>query len=141
MAIPNPITAIITFLKADSTLTALVGTKVFGAELPDTETENMPQLCVVIAPAGGGGPGANSNLSFMSLRLDLKCYGTTPLTAWSVYLAVRDAMKGLEGSVKDTVLLYDASIEGGPINLRDADLDWPLVLGTFNLRVSETAVA
>ncbi len=141
MAIPNPIVAIVTFLKADATLAALVGTKVFGAELPNTETENMPQLCVVVSPAGGSGPGSNSNLSFMSLRLDLKCYGTTPLTAWSVYLAVRDALKGLEGSVKDTVLLYDASIEGGPINLRDADLEWPLVLGTFNLRVSETAVA
>ena len=142
MAIPNPIVALVTFFKADSALSALVGTRVFGAELPNTETESMPRAVVVISPAGSPpGPGANSNLSFMSLRLDMKCYGTTPLTAWSVYLAVRDALKGLEGSVKDTVLLYDASIEGGPIQLRDADLEWPLVLGTFNLRVSETAVA
>ncbi len=142
MTIPNPIVALKTFLEADVTLAALVGTDIFGGELPDTETESMPKPCVVIAPAGSpAGPGANSNLSFMSLRLDMKCYGTTPLLAWTVYLAVRDALKGLESAVHDTVLLYDASIESGPFNLRDADLQWPLVLGTFNLRVSETVVA
>lgn len=142
MVTPNPIVALVTFLKADSPLAAIVGTDIYGAELPNSVTESMPKSVVVISPVGSPpGPGANSNLSFMSLRLDLKCYGATPLTAWDAYLAVRAAMKGLEGSVKDTVLLYDASIEAGPIQLRDADLEWPLVLGTFNLRVSETAVA
>ena len=51
MAIPNPIVALVTFFKADSALSALVGIRVFGAELPNTETESMPRAVVVISPS------------------------------------------------------------------------------------------
>ena len=38
MAIPNPITALVAFLKDDAEVTTQVVAKVFGAELPEGET-------------------------------------------------------------------------------------------------------
>jgi hypothetical protein len=142
MAIPNPITAVVAFLKADAEVTTQVGTKVFGAELPDTETTNMPQKCLVVAPAGGPGGGlfGNSRMQLNRIRVDIKGYGTTPETSWDVYHSAYDALKQLVQTKQGTVLLEDASVAGGPVQLRDNDLEWPLVMGSFEVVVAEVAV-
>ena len=142
MAIPNPIAAAVAFLKADGEVTTQVAAKVFGAELPPDETPNMPQKCIVIAGAGGpgGGQTGNSRMQLNTIRIDVKGYGTTPTTAWDVYHAAYDALKQLVRTKQGTALLYDAVVAGGPLQLRDNDLEWPMVMGSFNLTVAEVAV-
>ena len=142
MAIPNPISAAVAFLKADAEVSNQVAAKVFGAELHPDEAVNMPQKCIVVGGAGGPGGGlfGNSRMQLNTIRLDVKGYGTTPETAWDVYHAAYDAFKQLERTQQGTVLLYDATVAGGPVQLRDADLEWPMVLGSFNLTVGEVAV-
>jgi len=140
VAIPNPITALVAFLKDDAEVTTQAGTKVFGAELPPDEAVNMPQKCIVIQAAGGPvGPG-RSRIRYNVIRIDVKGYGTTPETAWDVYQAAYDALKQLVPTKQGPALLYDASVAGGPLQLRDANLEWPMVLGSFDVSVSEVAV-
>lgn len=138
MAIPNPITAVVAFLKDDAEVTTQVVAKVYGAELPPGETVNMPQNCIVVQASGG--PGSRDRMSMNTIRVDVKGYGTTPATAWDVYLAAHDALKQLVPTKQGTALLYDATVVGGPVQLRDNNLEWPLVFGSFNLAVSETSV-
>ena len=138
MAIPNPIAGLVTMLKADADVTTQVGTKVFGAELPPDETVNMPQKCIVVSPAGG--LGQQDYMKLMRLRVDIKAYGTTPATAWDVFLAARNALRQITGKVHSTVLIHDVTVGSGPVQLRDNDLEWPLVVSSYNVLVSETAV-
>ncbi len=137
---PNPIVALIAFLDADTDVDALLATgKIFGAELPDTEAENMPQKCIVIVSSGG--PEDRGFIRAETRRVDLKCYGRTPIEADAVYLAAKNALKQMDGNVQGNTLLYSATLAGGPVQLRDGDQDWPLVLGTFNVFVAEVATA
>ncbi len=138
MAIPNPLAAIVAFLQADATVTSEVGTRVYGAELPPSEATAMPRKTIVVQAAGG--PSDRSRIRHQIIRVDVKGYGTTPTTAWDVYYAAYDALKQMGRTKQGTVLLYDAIPVGGPIQLRDADLEWPLLFGTFIISASEVAV-
>ena len=53
MPIPNPITAVVLFLKDNAEVVNQVGAKIFGAELPASETKNMPQKCQHSVNASG----------------------------------------------------------------------------------------
>ena len=140
MAIPpNPITALVAFLKADSDVASEVAAKVFGAELPQSENVNMPQKCIVVAGSGGPDNG-RSRMRFNKIRIDIKGYGTTLENSWDVFNAAQQALKQMTRTKQGTALLYDADVAGGPVQLRDNDLDWPLVFGSFNVSIAEIAV-
>lgn len=139
MAIPNPLAAIVTMLLADADVTAECGTNVFGGELPRDETGSMPQKAIVVQASGG--PAQNDYMRIMPQRVDIKAYGTTPTTAWGPYLAARDALRRLNGVVHSEVLMLSAKVESQPVQLREPDgLEWPFVLGSFTVLVSEVAV-
>ena len=139
--IPNPITAVVAFLKADAEVTTQVVARVFGAELPPSEATNMPRNCIVIQGSGGPPGGAGrSRMRINTIRVDVKGYGATPETAWDVYHAAYDALKQMKQTEQGTALLHDAVVAGGPVQLRDADLEWPLVMGSFDLTISEVAI-
>ncbi len=138
MAIPNPISAVIDFLQADAEVLAQVGTKVFAPEVPKTETEAMPQKCIVLQ--ANGAPADRGRIRLMKIRLEFRAYGATPFDAWGPYLAAYDAFKHMQSNVQGTVLLLDAEMVEGPFDLRDPDLDWPFVMGTVNLMAAEVAV-
>lgn len=142
MAIPNPLEALVVFLKADAAVAALVDTRVYGAELPPSEATAQPRKCVVVTASGGGGagPGDRSYMRVARIRFDVKAYAETPYAAWEVHLATLDALKHMERSVNNATLLHNATISGGPNQLRDPDLDWPLVFSVYELTVAEVAV-
>jgi len=146
MPIPDPLAAVVSYLLADTEVQAQVGLKVFGAELPPLNTLGftMPVKCMVVAYAGGTaiGPGARSKVPLGLYRMDVKAYGGTPFEASAVYLAAMDRLvRTLERSVeRGTTLLHNAVVAGGPIGLRDGDLDWPMVLSTYEIMISEVAV-
>lgn len=123
------------FLEADATVAALVGTKIYGGELPNSEVANMPQDCVVIHLAGGGAApriGA-STIPISRPRYDFKCYGQTVLTAMQLYAAVHSALRCLTQQVINNTVLYAAIMEAGPVNLRDADGQWPFVFAVYTI--------
>lgn len=146
MPIPDPLAAVVSYLLADTEVQVQVGLNVFGAELPPLPDLGftMPAKCMVVAYAGGTaiGPGARSKVPIGLYRMDVKAYGATPFDASAVYLAAMDRLvRTLERSVeRGTTLLHNAVIAGGPIGLRDSDLDWPMVLSTYEIMISEVTV-
>lgn len=139
MVIPDPVTALCAYLRSDAELTVLVGTKVFGAELPENQNAAMPQRCVVLRRAGGGFL-TGGYLRAGDFRLDCFCYGPTPYEAARVNLAVQEALKQMRRNVQGTALLHWANPSGGGINLRDPDAEWPLVFSSWQVFASEQEV-
>lgn len=141
MTVPDPVTAIVAFLRADAEVSALVGTRVFGGELPDAESVSMPRKAAVVSAIGSpAGVGTRSLVEAGTVRMDVRSYGETPYEAIRVHWAVYEALKHMSRTVQDGTLLHDAVIEGGPLSLRDPDTDWPFALGSYRVLAAEVAV-
>lgn len=138
MAAPDPIAALVAFLKADADVAALAGTRVFAGELPRTENTAMPRQAVVLGPAGGGALGGGYQ-RYGDGRVDAYCYGATPRESWVLYLAVHVALKQLRREVHSGVLLHWARPSAGGATGRDPETDWPLTLSSWQVLASEVA--
>lgn len=137
MAPPDPTAALVAFIKADSDVKELVSERVFAGELPRTETDEMPRQAVLIQPAGGGVMHGNAYQQYGDQRFDVRCYGTTPLDSWSLYLAVYGALKELRRAVHEEVLLHWARTAAKGATGRDPDTDWPLTISSWQVLVAE----
>jgi len=142
MAIPNPLEAVVDFLLNDAGVVDLVSTRVYFAELPRADTKLAPRAAVVVSASGGGGTGAGdrSFIPLTKMRMDVRAYAATPYACWAIHLAVLDALKNLSRAVETATLLHCATVTGGPLQLRDGDLDWPLVLSVYDVIVAEVAI-
>ena len=136
MAIPNPTLSIIAVLKEDSPVSALVSTRVFGEELPNGETNNMPRPCIVIA--SNGGRFDNDLLQVAVYRFQVRSYGATLEQAANLDFAVYDALKHLIrwGSLGMAGILT-VSVESGPFLTRDPDTRWPYSMTLYRAIVGE----
>ncbi len=135
------IDGLITFLKADAPLTALVGTRVFGLELPAAEAGEMPRTAVVVQPSGGSTLTEGTYAPLTAQRVDVFSYGETPFEAERVRRAVFDALKALRRAVNASVLIHWCDPAGGFANLRDPDTTWPINFQSFQAFYAETAAA
>ena len=129
----NVTEAMVDILKKASGVSALVGDRVFGTELPDDQGQKLSRRCVVVSASGGAGAGAGSRsrAHWIPNRLDAKCYGKTPYEADQVHNAVYRVMTQLERTVVGDVAVMDAVVAGGPLPGRDGDADWPYTLGVY----------
>ncbi|MCQ4575417.1 MAG: hypothetical protein NOU37_09265 [Candidatus Brocadiales bacterium] len=143
MAIPEPLTALVSFLEADADVATLAGTRIYGYELPQSEAASgqMPRKAVVLNPAGGGGvgPGVSDYVEVQHLRVDVFCYGETPFEASKLRLAVHNAFKHLKRITQDNTLIHSATLSGGPIALRDQDTAWPISMESWLVLTSEVS--
>lgn len=140
MTAPNPLVALKAFLAADAGVAAQVTGRVYGAELPQSVTPQMPRKCILLRNAGG----YVLNKGWMELgdpRIDAFCYGLTPFDASEVYMAVHTALKQMTRNVQGNTMLHWARPSGGPISTRQDDTEWPLVLSSWQVLVSERQVA
>lgn len=140
--IADPTKAVIDILKANANITTLVGTRVFGVELPQVEAKNMPRKAIVIQPSGGGTfpVGSNDFVEHSTLRFDAFCYGETSFEAERVRREVYDVLKQLKRTVINTVLIHWINPAGGLISLRDPDTDWSVMFQSFQIFFAERAV-
>lgn len=136
-----PEMALAAFLKADVTVSALTGGRVYAGELPPKDTNAMPRKCIVIKPSGGAGVFGNGYQEYADRRYDVRSYGPTPYQAALVQNAAYHALKGLRREVHDGVLLHWAKHSGGPIPLRDPDADWPFRFESFQVLAAEVDLA
>lgn len=141
MAIPDPVAALVTLLRADAGVAALAPVRVFGARLPATEVASMPRKAVVIRRAGAGASAGNrSRIRVSKPRCDVFAYGETPYEASRLDLACYEALKQMEAQNIGTCRIWDAVLINGPIDLTEEDTTWPIVFRTYLVAAAEVAV-
>lgn len=140
MAIPDPTQAVVAFLNASAGVTAQVAGRVYGTELEESETPNMPRKAVVVKPTAGAGFGVGY-MAIGTNNYDVWCFGASPFEAGEVRLAVYEALKLLNRKIANQTLLHWAQEAGGAFSFRDPDTDWPVQLQTFQVLAAEVATA
>lgn len=133
MAVADLIGAIVAFLKADAALAALVGTRVFGGELPEGETANMPRRAIVVRKSGGVSRTGDSYLEHDTKRVDVFAYGATPYEASQVLETAALALRRLRRSVHAGVLLHTAEQASGALPGREPTTEWPREFQSFQV--------
>ena len=134
---PDFLGALITHLAATSAITALVSTRIYGQELPDSEIAAMPRKTLMLRWAGGAG-GLYRNLSVW--RVDVWHYGETPFEAGVLHRTVHDVLKHLSREVSAGVLLHALEESGGPLPIREPDTHWPVVVQAWLLYAADVGV-
>jgi hypothetical protein len=135
---------IVSHLKAQSAVSAQVGTLVFGLEVPLTYVPTMPRKMIVVRPSGGAGLGDASDVDVFDQRIDVFNYGGTGAEANAVHQVSHAALKAIERNAVTVnsieMLIHTATRSSGGIFLRDPDGDWPLWLEVWSISASETAL-
>lgn len=136
-SIADPVAALVAFLKVDATVLSLVNSRVYGAELPDSQTASMPQGAIVVRPVGGGGMSINgSYVQVSDARMDVTAYGATPYEADRIRRAVTGVLKQMRKNVQGKTMLFWARYSGGAMG-RDPDTEWPMALSSWQVFFSE----
>lgn len=138
---PDLIAALLSFLKGDTDVAALIGRQAFGGELPKSAIATMPSACVVLAHGGGAGAFGGGGQAYGDRRVDVRAYGATQHEAASVWNAVYAALKNLEHDDAARCHILWAKEAGGPIPLRDPDREWPYMWSSWQVLMSEIPVA
>ena len=131
--------ALRTYLRADTGVSTLAGTNVFGGQLPRSiqESSSGPPTAVVLRRTGGGSLGQTNN--FGDKRVDVDCYGADTKTASDLWDAVYEALKGMGTIVEDEVLLHWAICVADGTSGHDPQTTWPVCIGTFQVLAAEVA--
>ena len=111
--------------------------RVFGIEIPGSESNDMPRKCIVVRQSGLGG----QSRGFVRLQpalVDVACYGETPYEAELLRLEVSRFLKDFRRRMSEGFLLHSFDLVNGPIHLREPQTEWPYVLETWRCLASET---
>jgi hypothetical protein len=135
------VAALITVLKADAAVAALVGARVFGLELPASEAKSMPRKAVVLRAAGGPSLAAGSYIEHDSQRIDLFAWGETPYEAERTRRACFDALKFIKRQVAASTLIHWVEPAGGFATQRDPDAAWPVAFQSYQAFFATPAAA
>ena len=135
MTIPDPITLIVALLLDDTAVSDIADTRVFAGGLPqDKEIRAaMPQATVVVSPSGG--PGRKGRVRYRRNRVDTCCYGATLHEAWTLHLAVREA---LEMALRDEAL-FSAETTSDGANAVDPTTQWPTCYASYSVLSADEA--
>lgn len=146
-AIVDSLTAAIAVLKADAAVAALVGTRVYGDEMPRAQTGNQEAQAgavkaVVITPSGGVPPTwAHGTTPIEVRRIDVYCYGETTSQAEAVRRAVYAAFRAVSRQVFAGVMVHWINPAGGAISGRDPETNWPVKWNSWQLAADERSAA
>ena len=134
--------ALITHLKTDGDLSGLVGTSIFGYELPRDETDSMARKALVVSPSGGGSPlFAQGTMPLEVQTFDFFCYGETLYQAEAVRRAAHGALRSIQKVIISSVLIHWARPAGGVAHGIDPVTQWPLVWASWQVMTDERTAA
>lgn len=131
MAEADIIGAIMARLNDDAVVSGLVAGRVFGGELPDTETALMPRAAIVLRPSGGASLAAGSYVEHDTQRFDSLAYGATPSEANKLARRVRRVLTKTRRQVVSGCLIHWIEVAGGFSAGRDKDAAWPIAFQSF----------
>ncbi|MCZ7538240.1 MAG: hypothetical protein M5T61_21420 [Acidimicrobiia bacterium] len=139
-ALVDPIDALVSWLRLDSDLVALVGGRVYGGQVPQFENASMPRPLVTVNPAGGGFLGRSQD--YGDRRIDVDCYGQTRPESWAVYLASRGRASSISNASSPTGCSWHWANEAsrGTSGV-EPDTDWPVTYSSWQLLASDVLAA
>ena len=127
--------ALLAYLKTVSDVTAVVGTRVWGDEIPRDEIEQMPQMAVVFNATSDPPPlWATRGLPLEVQAYDVYCYGVTLAEADLVRRTIHNALNEIRRELQDAVLIHWARLIGGGGVGRDDETDWPVSAESWEVR-------
>lgn len=121
------------FLLADVVTNAVTGGRIFGGELPATETASMPRPAIVIKASGGVQLLGESYVEHDTQRVDLFAFGATPAIAALVMRTAALALRNLTRSVHAGCLIHWANSAGGSNAGREPVTEWPRQFQSFQV--------
>lgn len=127
------IDALVALLKADASVAALAGTRVFGGELPPTETAAMPRSALLVKPTGGASLTGSSYARADTQRIDLRGYGATPAEAAAMLQAGANALRTARRKLWAGILVHVINSAGGFSTERDPGTLWPRAIQSFQV--------
>lgn len=120
------------FLRADPATAALVGTRVFGGELPASETASMPRRAIVLR-ASGGVELIGGFVETDTKRVDVFTYGATDREAAELMATVALALRRLRRGVYAGCLIHWANSASSAIPGREPVTEWPRQFQSFQV--------
>ena len=128
----NTLAAVITLLKAQSNIAALVSTRVYGVDFPGNK-DSFP--LIVVTRVGGD---SDPIIPVSHHRFDIRCLGKTQPEANSVYDALRvlHGQTGLSVGGYSFVSLREST---GPMDLQEPVTDsesWDCVFSTWEITIA-----
>ena len=138
MTVVDPLSAICSLIRDETSLTAIHEGRVFGIELPESEAQSMPRLAVVISHSGGLslGQGARSTVPIVTSRMDVKSFGATPVDCSNLHWNIHHYLVNLKRVLIADSLIHSIVVSGGTLPLRDPDTDWPYFLASYDIIAS-----
>lgn len=139
--IVNPVSVIIQRLTADSAVSALVGSRVYGP--PGIPEGQALAAMIDVAPLGTG---RELSLPLMRFEFQVRCWNTTAAGAWQVYQAVanclhRTGVTHVAGTlVGGTALVYQCREVMGAYLMMDDSVEgpaWPYVVVRYEALMDE----
>lgn len=129
----DPNAALVALLAASAPVQALVGTRIYGGELPAAETGSMPRAAVVLQASGGPGLTGETYAELDVQRVDVFSYGATPAEAAEVQRACARALRQARRATWAGVLVHWVRSAGGFTSARDPDAAWPRAFQSFQM--------
>lgn len=124
---------LVAFLKADPFVAALAAGRVFGGELPASETASMPRPAIVVKASGGVSLLGDTFVDHDTQRVDVFTFGPTPREAGRVMRAAFYALRSLRRSVHAGCLIHWANAASGSIAGREPVTEWPRQFQSFQV--------
>jgi hypothetical protein len=141
-AVADALAAVIAIAKADASVAALVGARVYGESLPQADSASMPRKALVLKQSGGVEPSyTTGTIELQAQRLDALCYGENTYEAGRVRRALRGAFRAVQRRTASAVLVHWIRPAGASITFIDGDAQWPGVLESYQVLSSELAAA
>ena len=134
MTTVNPLFGIVELLRATPAVTSLTP-HIYGGEMPRALANVEPALVVVVSRSGGATPASFVRQSVV--RIDVHCWGPTMGAAANLDNVVHYALRNVSDHWATAVRLMDIVPTAGPVDGRDAVLDWPRVFRSYDVLYQE----
>lgn len=132
----DDIGALNTFLRDNATFLTAVGGRLWpGYEEPPAEAQYEPGDGPAVVFMRQGGLSHYEN-GIVYGRYMFKCYGKSPLIAYSAYRSLYDAL-----FYQSSYAIMQGDLQAGPQHYREPETDWHYVLCYFTVWVRNTELA
>lgn len=132
------IAVLMTELKNNAAVTALVGTRVFGQELPPGESASMPRKAIVVGEAPAFAITGPSYAPIIRPSYDIWCYGENFTECDKLVRAVHDLLKYI-GLAASHPKIKAADRNGTYARFREPDKQWPIIVFGWDVVAREEA--